>query len=279
MRDGAVEVFFTGLDRGLEEEVVQSYQRSLSLGGRAPRRGAARLRAERRAAAAAARLSAAAARARLVRDDERQVARRISVLDASVRGLPDGEAVPAAARRGRPGDAVDADGAARAAVPPGIPDFHTRERHLEPGRVPCFAAARGPARRRSPRSRSASTAARRGATAELERDVDSQWAWCGVDVRLGRAPGRHELCCPRPRRGRQRAAARRRVERRRLRATTPSTASSSTSLRDMSGVRPRTWLQPDLPFERCRIASRVGRTPMARSDIVLWTNRHRLVTA
>src|SRR6266702_123503 len=29
LRDGAVEVLFTGLDRGVEEEVEQSYQRSL----------------------------------------------------------------------------------------------------------------------------------------------------------------------------------------------------------------------------------------------------------
>ena len=70
----AVEVVFTGLDHGIEGEVEQDYARSLPLDGRDARRGAARLRAERRAAAAAARLPAPARRPGLVRDDEREVA-------------------------------------------------------------------------------------------------------------------------------------------------------------------------------------------------------------
>ena len=57
-RAGAVEVLFTGLDRGIEGGEEQAFQRSLPLDRRARRRGAARLRAERRAAATSTRLPA-----------------------------------------------------------------------------------------------------------------------------------------------------------------------------------------------------------------------------
>ena len=71
---GAVEVLFTGLDRGIENGEEQSFQRSLPVAEALRGRGPARLRPERRAAAAPARLPAAPARAGLVRHDERQVA-------------------------------------------------------------------------------------------------------------------------------------------------------------------------------------------------------------
>ena len=112
--------------------------RTTSARCRSPKRraGAARLRDERRAAAAPARLPAAARGAGLVRDAERQVARARSPCSRS----------PSTATRTRSATGIyDADGIPgepvtrmlprSLMVPPGVPDFMTRERHLEPGPV------------------------------------------------------------------------------------------------------------------------------------------------
>ena len=99
VKEGAVEVLFTGLDRGVEGEEEQAYERSLPV-GRAPRRGrASRVRGQRRPASAAARLSASPGRPRLVRDDEREVALAHDGARRAVRRLPDAPLLPRAARR------------------------------------------------------------------------------------------------------------------------------------------------------------------------------------
>ena len=85
---------------------------------------AARLRGQRRAASAAARLPAAARGPRLVRDDERQVARADHGRRRAVPGLPDGHRLPHEARRGRPRHAGHADRAALADDAAGDPGLH-----------------------------------------------------------------------------------------------------------------------------------------------------------
>ena len=126
--------------------------------GAAARRGArlgrgARLRDERRPAPAAARLPAPARRSRLVRDDEREVARARRRARPRLRRLPAGDRVPAPRERGRRGRAGDADGAALAARPArraGLP--HARA--ASPGRDRCSSrAGPGPDRARSRPSR------------------------------------------------------------------------------------------------------------------------------
>ena len=83
----AVEIVFTGADRGVEDGVEQRFQRSLSR-GRRHRRTCCRVRDERGAASSAARESRPADRARLVRDGVGEVARRDRCRIDAVRRLP-----------------------------------------------------------------------------------------------------------------------------------------------------------------------------------------------
>ena len=103
--DGAVEVLFTGLDRGVEGGVEQSYQRSLPLEEAldGPLLAYAVNGVD---AAAAARLPAAAAGAGLVRHDEREVAGAASTCSTSRSPATSRRSATACARtrttRGRP---------------------------------------------------------------------------------------------------------------------------------------------------------------------------------
>ena len=189
----AVEILFTGLDRGVEGGVEQVYQRSLTLeeadDGPVPR-----LRGQRRAAAAAARLPAAADRPGLVRHDEREVARADRRDRRAVRRLPAGDRLPDAHARGRSRDAGHADHAARADGAAGHPGLH--DAAPVPGGRPVRAGGprvvglgpdrggRGVRRRRRRRGRRPSSARSRN------RAPGASWrfAW-DAD------PGEHELCC------------------------------------------------------------------------------------
>ena len=122
-----------GSTAAIEGGEEQAFQRSLPLDEAHARRGAARLRDERRAAAAAARLPAAPGRPGLVRDDERQVARRGStVLDRAVRRLPaTRRATGCAQTEDDEGEPLHADAAALADRPardPGVPDARAHGR-------------------------------------------------------------------------------------------------------------------------------------------------------
>ena len=137
----AVEVLFTGLDRGIEGGEEQAYQRSLGAARCAHARRAARLRDERRAAAAAAWLPAAAGRPGLVWDGEREMAARDRRRSPSRSRLPEDRGVPATAtQEDDEGEPVTRIQPRALMVPPGIPDFFTRARTVAAGAV----RARGP---------------------------------------------------------------------------------------------------------------------------------------
>ena len=102
---------------------------------------------------------------------------RIDVVDAAVRGLPDGEALPAAARRGRRGRAAHAHGAACARRPARRARTSTRAsgsssrgavRGARARLVGMGAGGGGRGERRRRRDVGA---------ARVEHDVDSPWAW------------------------------------------------------------------------------------------------------
>ena len=80
-------------------------------------------------------------------------------------------------------------------VPPGIPDFATRDRTLEPGPVHRARPRLVGLRHRRARGGERPTAARPGATRGSARSV-SRWAWRGWEWDWEpREPGDYELCC------------------------------------------------------------------------------------
>jgi DMSO/TMAO reductase YedYZ molybdopterin-dependent catalytic subunit len=193
VRDGAVEVVFTGLDRGLEEEVEQNYQRSLPLS-----------EAVRDEVLLAYELNGVPLPPqhgfplRLLvpgwygMTSVKWLA-RIDVVDRSFEGFQ-------MAKRYRLQRDEDDDGepltrmAPRAlAVPPGVPDFHSRERFLEAG--PCV--LRGRAWSGLARVASVEVSVDGGETwqaARVEHDVESPWAWSAWRYEWDASLGRHELC-------------------------------------------------------------------------------------
>ena len=160
--DDAVEVVFTGLDRGDRGRRGAGLRAQPPARGGAPRRRPPRLRDERPAAPPAARLSAPARRPGLVRDDERQVADADHGRRRALHRLPAGARVPLPPRRGRRRHAAQPHGAARADGPARDPRLpHARAHARRRGRARSRGAP-GRAGRRSRRSSSAPTAARPG---------------------------------------------------------------------------------------------------------------------
>ena len=124
LADGASEVVFTGLDRGVQGGVEHVYERSLSLEDALRDEVLLAYEVNGAAAAAAARLSAAPDRPGLVRDDAREVAQRDHRRRRRLSRLAASRGVPVAAHRGRRGNARDAHAAAlaaRAAGRSGVP--------------------------------------------------------------------------------------------------------------------------------------------------------------
>jgi hypothetical protein len=78
------------------------------------------------------------------------------------------------------------------AIPPGVPDFHSRERFVEAGAC----VLRGRAWSGWAAVEAVEVSADGGLTwadAAIERDVDSPWAWCVWTYEWQATPGRHEL--------------------------------------------------------------------------------------
>ena len=168
-----------------------SYERSLPLAEALRRGRPARLRGQRRPAAAAARLPAAAGRPRLVRDDERQVARRASPCSTSrSTGYQNARAYRFRADEDDPGLPVTRIDPRALMVPPGIPDFMTRRRF----------ARRRPGRR-STRPRVVGLGADRAASRSA---TDDGATW--TDAELGAPPGPARVGAVVVRRGTRRPA-------------------------------------------------------------------------
>jgi DMSO/TMAO reductase YedYZ molybdopterin-dependent catalytic subunit len=194
LASGAVEVVFTGLDRGTERGVEQAYARSLTveqaLAGDAflaysmngeplpPQHGFP---------------------LRLVVPGWYGMASvkwltSISVVDAPFTGPQQVEAY-----RFRLSEAEDGLPLTRMLpralmAPPGIPDFPTRERTLDAG--PCLLEGRAWSGSGSIASVAVSTdGGKTWNDAIVRRDVDSAWAWSSWHFSWEASPGEHELCC------------------------------------------------------------------------------------
>ena len=79
-------------------------------------------------------------------------------------------------------------------VPPGIPEFRTRERTVTRGECVIEGGAWS-GRPRCRASRSRPTGARPGRRRRLRRAVGGRWAWRGWRFSWNAEPGEYELCC------------------------------------------------------------------------------------
>ena len=193
VRDSGAEVLFTGLDRGVEEDVVQAYERSLPL--------ADALREEVLLAYELNGVPLPPQHGFPLRllvpgwygMTSVKWLERITVLDAPFEGFQMAKRYRLQRNEDDPGTPFTRMYPRALVVPPGIPDFHSRERVLEPG--PCV--LRGRAWSGWAPIAHVGVSADGGETwedARIERDVDSPWAWCAWTYEWDARPGRHELC-------------------------------------------------------------------------------------
>jgi sulfane dehydrogenase subunit SoxC len=190
VRAGAAEVLFTGLDRGVEGGIVQSYQRALPL-------------AEARDALLAFEMNGAPLPAqhgyplRLVVPgwygmQNVKWLQRITVLEEPFEGFQNAVAYRMYDADGTPGEPVTRMLPRSLMVPPGVPDFLTRERHVEAGPV----ELRGRAWSGFGSIESVEVSGDGGASfADAELDpVLGEAAWRGWTFKWEATPGEHVLC-------------------------------------------------------------------------------------
>ena len=192
VREGAVEVLFGGLDRGFEGGIEQSYERSLPLG-----------EALSAGALVAYEMNGAPLPSqhgypvRLVvpgwygMTNVKWLA-RIDVLAEPFSGYQNDVAYRLYDADGAPGEPVTRMLPRSLTVPPGVPDFMTRERHVDAGSIPLHGRAWsgwGPIERVEVSADGGET----WADAELDPPL-SDAAWRGWSFRWEATPGNHELC-------------------------------------------------------------------------------------
>jgi DMSO/TMAO reductase YedYZ molybdopterin-dependent catalytic subunit len=190
MQAGAVEALFTGLDRGVEGGVPQAYERSLALGDL----GHALLAYEMNGAPLPPQHGYPL---RLVvpgwygMTNVKWLA-RITLLEEPFQGYQQAVGYRMYDAEGVPGDPVSRMLPRSLMVPPGVPDFLTRERMLEPGPVTITGRAwsgHGTIER-------VEVSADRGASfapAILEEPL-GEAAWTGWRFEWDAQPGEHVLC-------------------------------------------------------------------------------------
>lgn len=194
VEEDAVEIVFTGLDRGVEADEAQAYARSLTV-------------AQARAADALLAYEMNGAPLppqhgfplRLVVPGWYGMANVKWLASVTAVAEPFGGYQNASAYRVRrtedeAGRPVTLMQPRALLAPPGIPDFFTRRRVLEPGPVVLEGRAwsgRGPVRRVEVSTDGG--AAWRDAT--VIRDLDSDWAWCAWRLEWDAEPGAHVVCC------------------------------------------------------------------------------------
>ena len=190
VRDGAVEALLTGLDRGLEGGRPQSYERSLPLGDT----GEALLAYEMNGAPLPPQHGFPL---RLVvpgwygMSTVKWLA-RVTLLEQPFQGYQNTVAYRMYDADGEPGDPVTRMLPRSLMVPPGVPDFMSRERHLEPG--PATLIGRAWSGQGSIERVDVSTDG--GATfapAELDEPLGPA-AWRGWRFAWDAQPGEHVLC-------------------------------------------------------------------------------------
>jgi sulfane dehydrogenase subunit SoxC len=193
LRDSAQEVLFTGLDRGLEEEVEQNYERSLPL--------AEALRDEVLLAYELNGVPLPPQHGFPLRllvpgwygMTSVKWLERITVLDRPFEGYQMAKRYRLQLDEDDPGTPLTRMAPRALAVPPGVPDFHSRERYLDSGRC----SLRGRAWSGCAPVAGVGVSVDGGKTwsaAEISRDIDSPWAWCAWTYEWDAQPGRHELC-------------------------------------------------------------------------------------
>jgi DMSO/TMAO reductase YedYZ molybdopterin-dependent catalytic subunit len=189
---GAVEVLFTGLDRGVEGGADQHYQRSLSLADALE--SDALLAFEMNGAPLPAQHGFPL---RLVvpgwygMTNVKWLA-RIDVLSVPFTGYQQSQAYQLRQSEDDDGEPVTRMAPRSLLRPPGIPDFFTRERHLAAG--PCELEGRawsghGPVTRVEVTTDGGAS----WRSAELEDDAGSRWAWRRWQASWDAEPGRHRL--------------------------------------------------------------------------------------
>jgi DMSO/TMAO reductase YedYZ molybdopterin-dependent catalytic subunit len=190
VRDGAVEALLTGLDRGLEGGRPQSYERSLPLGDT----GEALLAYEMNGAPLPPQHGFPL---RLVvpgwygMTNVKWLA-RVTLLEQPFEGYQNTVAYRMYDAEGEPGDPVTRMLPRSLMVPPGVPDFMSRERHLEPGPATLTGRAwsgQGPIERVEVSTDGGATFA----PAELDEPLGPA-AWRGWRFAWDAQPGEHVLC-------------------------------------------------------------------------------------
>ena len=175
------------LRRGVEHH----FARSLSRAEAHARRGAARLRDERRPAAAAARGAAAPGRAALVRHGEREMAAGIEAVDRAFDGFQQARGYHFRTAPDEKGEPCTLMRVNCLMAPPGIPDFYSRRRAVEAGQVALGGRAWSGAR--ADRSSGMGSGQRMAGCATRFRSRRLCWrSWSAI---WDAAPGEHELAC------------------------------------------------------------------------------------
>jgi hypothetical protein len=117
---------------------------------------------------------------------------RITVLDRPFEGFQMAKRYRLQRDEDDPGTPLTRMAPRALAIPPGIPDFHSRERFVEAGSC----VVRGRAWSGWAAVEAVEVSADGGTTwaeAVIERDVDSPWAWCAWTYEWHATRGRHEL--------------------------------------------------------------------------------------
>ncbi len=192
--DAAVEVVFTGLDHGLEGGIEQAYQRSLSL-----------MDAHRPEVLLAYEMNGAPLLPqhgfplRLLvpgwygMTSVKWLA-RITVVDRPFEGYQQTHSYRLRQEEDEPGEPLSRMLPRSLMVPPGFPEFPSRQRFLAPGR--CVLEGRAWSGLGEPVVVDVSIdGGASWAAAELEDDVGSPWAWRRWTFEWDAKPGEHELCC------------------------------------------------------------------------------------
>jgi sulfane dehydrogenase subunit SoxC len=194
VRDGAVDVVFTGGDRGIDADIEQAFQRSLSV--ETARESGALLAYELNGAPLPPQHGFPL---RLVVPGWYGMANvkwlsSIEVTDTPFTGYYQATSYNVRKEDDDPGEPVTRIVPRSLMVPPGIPDFYTRVRSLEAG--PCEIVGRAWSGHGAIRTVEFSDdGGSTWAPAEVEPPVLGEAAWQGWRVLWDATPGDHELCC------------------------------------------------------------------------------------
>jgi DMSO/TMAO reductase YedYZ molybdopterin-dependent catalytic subunit len=194
VRDGAVEVLFTGLDRGVDGGEEQAYERSLPV--RALLEGEALLAYEVNGVPLPPQHGYPL---RLVVPGWYGMTSvkwlsRISVLDESFSGYQQSHAYRIRREEDEPGEPITTIAPRSLMVPPGIPDFLTRARSVEAGTCEFVGRAWSGASEIIGVDVSTDGGAT-WAAAELGPSSLGRWAWRPWRFSWAAVPGAYELCC------------------------------------------------------------------------------------